>query len=158
MTISRFAAMALVAFGAAPALAETYPANGTGMGSVGSEQMPVRDDLILVHTQSSYDSFEMGQEDHPMSSLSGPCFGAAMVEAGAMSGQGYCHLTDADGDISAISWTGTGMDETGRTVGTWTVMGGTGKWDGATGGGEFDAGPTEDGGYTNEITGEVTLP
>ena len=143
---------------ATPVLAETYSANGIGMGSSATEQMPVREDLVVVHSQTSYDGFKMEDEANPMSGLSGSCFGAVLAEAGAISGSGNCHYSDVDGDMTAVAWTATGMDEAGRTMGTWELLGGTGKWDGASGGGDFNAGVGEDGTYTNEITGEVMLP
>ncbi len=155
----RFAIAGLLAtmpFGAA--LAETYSANGKGMGTTSAEQMPVSEDLIVVHSMTSYDGFEVDDADNPLASLTGPCFGAVLIDAGAVSGGGNCHYTDADGDKVVMAWTATGMSETGRTMGEWSVVGGTGKWESAEGGGTFDAGDDAQGDYSNQIMGEITMP
>lgn len=142
---------------ASGAMAETVMVKGTGMGSSDSMQMPVSDGLVVVHNRTSYDGFDTEDPESPFASLSGSCFGATLVEAGAVSGSGNCHYTDADGDQAVMAWTATGMSEEGRVSGDWSVVGGTGKWAEASGGGTFDAGG-EGADYTNMVTGEVEMP
>ncbi|MGR3465033.1 hypothetical protein [Limimaricola sp.] len=143
--------------GVGAAQAETITVEGVGKGTPNSMQMPVSEDLVVIHNQVEYDGFETTDPDSPFASLTGPCFGAALVEAGTVSGSGYCHYSDADGDMALMEWTVTGMGEEGRITGDWMVRGGTGKWAGASGGGSFDAGG-EGAEYTNMVTGEVTMP
>ncbi|EYD70379.1 hypothetical protein [Limimaricola hongkongensis] len=145
------------AVGVGTAQAETISVEGVGKGTPNSMQMPVGEGMMVVHNQVEYDGFETTDPDSPFASLSGPCFGAALVDVGAMQGSGYCHYSDADGDMAVMEWTVTGMGEEGRITGDWMVRGGTGKWAEAEGGGTFDAGG-EGGDYTNMVTGEVTMP
>ncbi len=46
----------------------------------------------------------------------------------------------------------------GFTTGEWTIEGGIGKWDGASGGGTFVAGTDAEGVYSNTVTGEMMMP
>ncbi len=138
--------------------AETYNANGTGHGKSMSTPMPLSEDLIVVQAHTMYDGFDSENPDNPLASVTGPCFGDIMIDKGAVSGDGLCHYTDAGGDTVVMKWTASGMTAEGRTTGDWMVMGGTGKWMGASGGGTFDAGTDAMDKYTNMVTGEVTLP
>jgi len=149
------AAMAGLAAGAA---AETFDAAATGQGSSTSETMPLAEGLVVVDVASEYSDFQTGDPDSPMASASGPCFGAMLIDAGRVSGGGYCNYTDGDGDSWVVEWTAEAIDQDGRTQGGWRIVGGTGKWDGAAGGGRFDSGEDAAGTYTNNVTGAVTLP
>lgn len=141
---------------ASPVLSQTVDVSGTGYGEAMSTAMPLSEGTVVVHANTRYDRFEGGNPDSPFATASGPCFGAVMVDKGAVSGGGLCNYTDGDGDVAVVKWTATGMSEEGRTMGDWMVQGGTGKWASITGGGTFDAGGdgTE---YSNNITGEVTM-
>jgi len=55
-----------------------------------------------------------------------------------------------------ISWTPSGFNDEGRTIGTGEVIGGTDKWTDASGGHDFDA-RGEGADYPNMVTGEVNL-
>ena len=72
---------------------------------------------------------------------------------GQARGAGYCTIIADNGDILWVSFVNRGPDQ----PGTWTVMGGTGEYDGATGGGT----PTQvsargDGrAWTNKSTGTI---
>lgn len=139
------------------ALAETITVEGTGMGRSMSDVMQMGEDLTVVHTQSDYTGYETGNPESPFASLAGPCFGTTLIDAGEVSGDGYCSYTDADGDMVLMQWQAMGLTEEGRTTGEWSVRAGTGKWADASGGGSFDAGGEgED--YTNKVTGEVEMP
>lgn len=137
-------------------LAETYDATGTGYGTASSEVMEAGESMMVVHANTQYERLDMGDETHPMASLTGPCFGAVSMIDGAAEGSGNCLYTDADGDMAVMRWTVTGMSEEGRTMGDWEIAGGTGKWQQATGSGSFDAGG-EGADYTNNFTGEIML-
>lgn len=138
--------------------AGTYDAAATGHGTSASTQVPVADGFVLIHVVTDYERFETADAGHPMAGLSGPCFGAVMVREGAVSGGGTCHYTDPAGGSAVLAWTPDGMSEGGRMLGTWSIVGGTGRWAEATGEGRFDAGLDAAGAYTNLVTGELTLP
>lgn len=148
---------AVAVFGGA-AFAETYTVDGTGMGSDSNEVMPINDDLIVIKAASNYTGFETSNPDNPLATLKGPCFGSMVIEKGKVSGGGNCHYTDADGDVAIMTWTAEGMGADGKTMGSWRVSGGTGKWTEATGGGSFNAGTDASGTYSNQVTGELTMP
>lgn len=154
MYVLRFPALpaAFLVF-ATPVLADTIQTNSVGHGSATSAVMPVTESLIAVHATSMYDRFEAEDADNPFASASGPCFGAILIDKGAVSGDGLCHYTDADGEVAVVRWVAKGMSAEGRTQGDWMLIGGTGKWATMSGGGAFDAGGDP---YTNNITGEVT--
>ncbi|WP_417206112.1 hypothetical protein [Antarctobacter sp.] len=153
----RFPALAaIVLFVSTPSLAETVNVSGVGHGSSTATAMPASDSLIVVHATSTYERFESDDPDNPFASASGPCFGAILIDKGAVSGEGLCHYTDADDEIAVIKWIAKGLSAEGRTQGDWMMLGGTGKWAAMTGGGTFDAGGEGDA-YTNKIAGEVTM-
>ncbi len=150
----------LLAFGvaliwfAAPAFAETVDATGTGYGKSNNTIMPVSQSLMIIQASTDYERFDTA-EGNPMAGFNGPCFGSIMVNSGAVTGGGSCYYTDADGEVAIVRWNADGMSADGRTQGSWSVIGGTGKWLGASGGGRFDAGENEATGYTNNVTGEI---
>lgn len=140
------------------AAAEDYSVEGTGVGSQMNEVMPVTESLVLVKAATEYTGFETSSADNPLANLKGTCFGSMIIDEGAISGGGNCHYTDADGDVAIMSWTAEKLGPDGRTMGSWEVAGGTGKWAEASGGGAFNAGEDDAGTYTNEVTGELTMP
>ncbi|RYH10005.1 hypothetical protein [Tropicimonas sp. IMCC6043] len=152
--VSAIVLMSLVA----PAMAETVDVSGTGHGTATNTPMPVNDDLVVVHAITEYTGFDGKNPDNPMASFKGPCFGSILINSGAVSGGGNCHYTDADGEMAVITWTADGMSAEGRTQGTWEIVGGSGKWSDSNGGGRFDAGTDDKGVYTNNVTGELTMP
>ncbi|MBV7396063.1 hypothetical protein [Mameliella sediminis] len=154
MYSTRFSALAAVfVVFSTPVLSETIDATGIGHGTSTATPMPVSEGLVVVHATSMYDRFETESPDNPFASASGPCFGAILIDKGAVSGDGLCRYTDGDGDVAVIKWIATGLSAEGRTQGDWMVMGGTGKWASITGGGTFDAGGES---YTNKVSGELT--
>ncbi|WP_323766594.1 hypothetical protein [Antarctobacter sp.] len=157
MYSNRFAALAaIVLFVSTPTFAETVNVSGVGHGSTTSTAMPASESLIVVHATSTYERFESDNANSPFASASGPCFGAILINKGAVSGEGLCRYTDADEEVAVVKWMAKGLSAEGRTQGEWMVLGGTGKWASITGGGTFDAGGEGDA-YTNKITGEVTM-
>lgn len=150
------ACAAVLALLSSPVFSETVSANGTGYGTSTATPMPVSEALVIVHATSMYERFETENPDNPFAAASGPCFGAVLIDKGAVSGEGLCHYTDGDGDVAVVKWMATGMSADGRTLGDWMVQGGTGKWASITGGGNFDAGG-DGANYTNMVTGELTM-
>lgn len=138
-------------------LAGSIDASGIGKGSVQNEVIPVSEGLIVVHSNTTYDGFEGVGDGNPLADATGKCWGSTMIKAGAVSGGGLCHYTDGDGEIAIMSWSPEGVTQDGRTTGSWSVEGGTGKWASASGGGSFDSGVT-DGVYSNKVSGEFMLP
>jgi hypothetical protein len=130
-------------------------ASGTGHGTSMSTPMPVSDGVVMINAQTMYEGFD---GDGPLANAKGPCFGGILIDKGAVSGHGLCHYTVESGDVAMIRWVAEGVTADGRTTGTWTVLGGSGAWDGATGGGAFNAGTDAAGAYTNMVTGEITMP
>ena len=139
-----------------PVSAAAFDAKGTGTGTSMNEAVPIHDGLVLVKVSSMYDGFETDMADNALATAKGPCFGTMIIDKGAVSGGGACNYTGADGEAIVISWTPSGFNDEGRTLGTWEVIGGTGKWMEASGGGDFNAGGEGDD-YTNIVTGEVNL-
>ncbi len=138
--------------------AETHDVTGIGMGTVLSKVTEISPSLTMVEAHTDYTGFEGGQGDNPMASATGPCVGTVLVNAGSPSGTGLCNFTDKDGDKLVVAWTARAMSQDGRMQGTWTVEGGSGKWDRATGGGAFNSGVDATGKYTNMISGAAVLP
>ena len=153
----RFTALAaaFVLFVSPPALAETIDVTGVGHGNTTATAMPVSDGLVVVHATSTYDRFVSEDDNNPFAPAAGPCFGAILIDKGAVSGEGLCHYTDGDGEQAVVKWIAKGLSAEGRTQGDWMILGGTGKWASMSGGGTFDAGGDGDA-YTNNITGQVT--
>ena len=143
---------------AVPAVAGSIDVSGTGHGTATSTPMSVSDNLVVVHATTEYTGFDGENPDNPMTSFKGPCFGSVLIKAGVVSGGGNCQYTDGDGEMAVVSWTADGMSADGRTQGNWEIVGGSGKWAAATGGGRFDAGTDDQGVYTNKVTGEVSMP
>ncbi|RSK30488.1 hypothetical protein EJA01_17070 [Rhodovulum iodosum] len=133
--------------------------DGTGMGKSMSTPHQVSENHMLMQLHTAYSEFSFDAANHPMTGMSGPCFGAVEVNAGAVSGGGKCLYTDADGDLVTMDWMAGGMNADGAMTGTWTVSGGTGKWTEATGEGTF-ASLTDPatGESTNSVSGTVMMP
>ena len=138
---------------AGPALAEGVKIEGTGSGMSAATPYPVGENHIVVEIAAEYESFE-GMDGSPFAGMSGPCFGAMEMNAGAVSGGGKCVYSDGT-DTAILNWSAEGMDADGATTGSWAVSGGTGRWASAEGGGTFHSMTAEDGTLTNHVTGEV---
>ncbi|MEX0349984.1 MAG: hypothetical protein AB3N15_11225 [Paracoccaceae bacterium] len=138
--------------------AGSYDAHGTGIAVSKSITTKVSEALIVVDVHTDYEKFDAVDSQNPLATVEGPCFGSIMIKAGQVSGGGVCNYTDQDGDMAIISWVPQGIGRDGLTIGIWSVEGGTGKWDRASGGGAFRAGTREDDTYRNDVTGAITLP
>ncbi len=71
----------------------------------------------------------------PWANATNHCTDNDIIMQGKMSAHGECLWTDSDGD----TFIGTYVDEPGKP-GTWTFLGGTGKWKGVTGSGTYAEG------------------
>ncbi|SFQ17844.1 hypothetical protein [Tranquillimonas alkanivorans] len=138
-------------------IAQAASMEGSVTGTTVGEAIPVGESGAVVHIASSYENFDMAEENHPLAGASGPCFGSVMMLGGATSGGGHCAFTDGDGETALVSFEVTGMSEEGALTGDWTTEGGTGKWERAEGQGTFSSlSDPEAGTFTNSLTGEIT--
>jgi hypothetical protein len=149
--------VAVLVFLPVPALAQTIDVTGVWSYTSELEAHPAGEDLVALHLSSVHDRFEPANTDFPIADASGKCFGAMLIRAGQASGGGNCHIVDADGDMYVSDWIVEGVDAANMTTGRWTLIGGTGKFSGASGGGTFRSGQDASGAYKNEVTGEMTL-
>ncbi|WP_420586512.1 hypothetical protein [Ruegeria sp.] len=140
-----------------PAQAETYDADGKGMGVNANQVYPISDGHAVIKSQTDYDSFEVAA-GHPLEGATGSCFGAIMVAGAGVSGTGNCVFDTASGEKAVMSWTATGLGADGALTGDWTVSGGTGSWASASGGGAFSSLTDPDTNkFVNSITGSITI-
>jgi hypothetical protein len=114
---------------------------------------PLADGTMLLSVRSTGFSWTMDDEA-PIGNGSILCYGSSVVSAEGeqTSGSGMCRVLDDSGDLWNIWWTGT-------TSGDWGITNGTGKYDGASGGGTW-ANTTDypDGKQMNSWTGSITMP
>ncbi len=147
------AATALIAMSVS-AGAET---SSIGRGTVESEYVPIEENLLLINARVVYTDITSEDMSNPLLHATGVCTGAILLNAGTISGGGYCHYTDAASEQVVISWAADSLNAEGRTLGAWNVVGGTGPWASASGGGRFDAGTDAEGAYTNNIIGDFMM-
>ncbi|MGR3760005.1 hypothetical protein ACUXV3_07700 [Roseobacteraceae bacterium NS-SX3] len=149
----------LAAMGAAAFAGGGLSGNGVATGPSASAPHPVAENHALVDIGSTYDRIVMEDSAHPLHGGTGPCFGAVEMSAGAANGGGLCLFTDAEGDKLVLQWHADGMDADGALTGTWELTSGTGKWNGATGGGTFASATDEAAGTVeNNFTSEIEMP
>lgn len=87
----------------------------------------------------------MDDPKHPLNGASGDCDGACVVGADKKATcMGSCTWVDRGGDIAFFTWNG-------MTDGGWKLLGGTGKWMGATGEGTWKNGPMSAGGFGHNL-------
>ena len=137
--------------------AETFSGGAIGSGTSMNEPMPIADGHMVMRTSGSYEMFEV-EAGHPLEGASGPCFGAVEVMGASVSGGGNCVFSTASGDKAVMTWVATGLGADGALTGDWSVSGGSGAWDGASGGGTFSSlTDPNTGKFVNTITGDITL-
>jgi hypothetical protein len=129
--------------------------------SVGSNQSihhQLSDSHIYVTGINIHEKITTSDPDNPLNGAAGTCSGVLEFIDGKMDASGYCRFKDTSGDIHIGQWTGREMTEDGVFKGDFTVLGGTGKWDGATGGGTFSETFNEDDTrFEVNWTGDFTL-
>lgn len=137
----------------------SFTGSGVGSGSSTTTPHPVAENHVAMQISSSYDQIQMQDANHPLHGGSGPCFGAVEMSAAKIAGHGMCLFTDTGGDVMVLHWHAKGQDETGALVGDWEISSGTGKWNGATGGGKFASKTDPNSGkFVNQITSDISLP
>jgi hypothetical protein len=152
-----YAFTALVVLGSSAVAGELYDVTSVGKGKSEDVVHALSESHIIMQTQNQYSGFEGSHE--MFSQVTGTCFGTAEMKSGSLAGNGNCKFDDADGDSYFNSWTISGLAEDGATVGTWVIIGGTGKFSGATGGGDFHSvTDTSTGMFENQVTGVMMLP
>jgi len=62
-----------------------------------------------------------------------------ILKAISIASQGYCVVTDQDGDKAFLAWKGRKSTEPNRVAGDYQWTGGSGKYTGITGNNTFDA-------------------
>lgn len=141
---------------ATPAVADTFSGTSIGKGSATSQVMPLAEGTMVIKTDSAYEMFEV-EDGHPLQGASGPCFGAVSVVAGSVSGGGNCVYETSNGQ-AIMQWTAMGMSADGALVGSWIVLGGSGGWAMASGGGSFSSlTDPQTGKFVNTIHGSITM-
>mgnify|MGYP006293289455 FL=1 len=152
------AAACCIAAGTA-ALPGEIASSGMGKGMSKNTPHALGEAHILVQMHTEYEDFTFEAEGHPMTGMSGPCFGAIEIKAGAVSGGGKCLYTDAEGEMVTMDWTAGAMDPSGAMTGTWAVSGGTGKWMAASGEGTFSSMTNQETGENaNTVSGTLMMP
>ena len=159
MKLANLTALLCAALWSQPlAAGEITSSAGIATGTAKNEVTMLGENHMLIKSNTSYENFEMDDPNHPFAMASGECFGSFEFRPPAASGGGNCVFTDADGDISANKFVVTGLAENGSTVGTWTLVGGTGKFAGSSGGGTFQSlTDQQTGKFTNTIDGAMSL-
>jgi hypothetical protein len=151
-------AVGLVTLGQALGAETKISVEGVGYADDKSVAYEMAKDHVVVLNMAEYYDFKGEDAKNPLNGAKGPCFGKVEVESGKVSGDGYCIWTDRDDQRLVISWTATGIDDSGRSLGDWSLRGGSGKWESAVGGGTYMATSDENTKKeTNLITGAVTF-
>ena len=90
--------------------------------------------------------------NNPVDRAISSCIAGCTVDSsGGGNCLGSCSGYDVDGDVFSFTWDG-------MTGGTWTLVGGSGKYNGATGGGDWTGVPTSDASTAlPEWTGTITM-
>ena len=124
---------------AGPAVGEEMAKEGSGMGTIGFtttyQMLPQGKEYL----QTNYDArgvFATENEANLLYMSSVRCVGAAMAIKGVYKEFGLCTYTRPDGDQIYGSYEGTGKIGV-AAYGTTTFVGGTGKFEGMTGSGEW---------------------
>lgn len=94
----------------------------------------------------------------PLNGLHGVCFGMTEFQGDeVVGGSGFCTYEDADGDRYVSSWIPKASPAPGKSAGEWTAVGGTGKFEGATGSGTYETVRIAGDQRQRTLTGRLTL-
>ncbi len=136
---------------------DTFDSSGTVANKDSTQMIPIDENQIVIKSNNQ-GTISTKDPASPTNGATGSCSGTMLLSMGKLSGGGYCTYKDGDGDTSIVSFTATGLNDKGGNSGRWMMVGGTGKYLGATGGGEYSAIPNEDRTESqNTITGEIRL-
>lgn len=145
----------LIIFAAASALIagaalseETVPINAVVVSKDDFTVVELAEDLTVISVK--IDEEIVAPDGHPMNGATGNCWGSVAVTAAGAEGAGHCNYSLTDGDAWVIRWKAA-PDMTG---GEWEIVGGTGKFAGATGNGTY---VNQGEGEPTKLTGEVVL-
>lgn len=136
----------------------TLNSGGVASGTSDTKITALSETHMLVQSTSNYDMMKMASADHPYNDMSGQCIGSFEMRIPSATGGGHCVFSDAAGDTTITSFEATAMGPDGALIGTWAVVGGTGKFAGASGGGTFNSLTNrETGTFENKITGAMVM-
>ena len=152
------AAACLAAATAGTQAGETFDAGGVGKGTNKSSVVMVREGHMLMNSISTYTGYEAADAKSPMNGMTGTCRGAIEFKIPSATGQGHCEFTDKSGDKQISTWVATGVAKGGALTGTWTVVGGTGRYQNASGGGTFHSLTDRKAGtFVNTVKGAILI-
>lgn len=141
----------VVLLGMAPLGAETISGAGDGLLVAKSTSSQELGDGTSWVTLGNRQVLLAEDSSHPFHRLPIDCDGVCHMDGESGTCMGYCAGIDADGDMAMITWTG-------QTSGTWKLVGGTGKFDGASGGGGWKEEGAVGAGFThNSWQGTIEL-
>lgn len=136
----------------------TYDMNSTANG-VSEPQIRQNARGHLVLSLSTALTPDVTDGAHLYSGMSGTCTGQLVINAPSAQGAGICAYSSPAGDTSLVQYSISGMTSDGGFHGTWVSLGGTGRMAGAIGGGAWvNSAVAEDGTFTQQLTGAITLP
>ncbi len=152
-------ATAALALSATTAFAEnSFDMNATLRGTTERQMTVMSEGHMAGLLISQYAPVE-GPAGNPMNGMTGSCTGHMVIEAPAASGGGLCNFSNDAGDTMIISYEVIGLNRDGGISGSWTAHGGAGKTAGIQGGGRFvNSAVTDEGTFTQQTTGAITLP
>ena len=137
---------------------ETFSSDGVGKGTNETTIEVIGEGHMLMHSVSTYESFESADAKSPYAGMTGKCWGAIEIKAPGASGGGNCVFTGTSGDKNFNSWTVKGLGKDGALIGIWSAIGGTGMFQNSSGGGKFHSlADRETGKFVNTIEGAITL-
>jgi len=150
-TVCATVVLGLVVIVAGVSLGEEVKGSGEGIlvGSPPAEmQLPGGETYVQLDNRQVLMATDPSHPFHRVAiTCSGSCRGA---ESGSCAGG--CTGQDPDGDVINFTWNG-------QSKGEWTLVGGTGKWQGATGSGTWeDMGPLGAGFTRNAWSGTIQMP
>jgi hypothetical protein len=150
-----FGAGAILAAGLVPVLGADYQASGTAtFTTVDSDAVTFGSGAVKQRIRLK-GVILADDPTNPLHLSAQDCGGSVVVAADgtAVNGGGYCEATDKDGDVWWLSWAD--YDGNGNT---WTILGGTGKYEGISGGGTITAMmQSADGRLVNRWQGSWTM-
>lgn len=149
---------ASVVLASTPAFAgEAFNVSGVGKGKTTRTVVEtIAEGHVLIGLNGQYETYEAANPSSPFKGMTGQCWGAVEVKPPSASGGGNCAFTTPSGDKHFNRYVVKGVTKDGALVGTWSVIGGTGKFEGAAGGGTFQSQTDEESGtFTNTVEGAI---
>jgi len=125
-----------LALGAGTAFATEVQYSGTWCGHSAAKVLVAGPELTVLSTESWGIETPGASKPEVLENSAVHCVGYVRILNGESRGTGACLYTNAAGDTTtgeAVS----GPDKPGTWTGTWTFLGGTGKWKGIRGGGTY---------------------